>query len=104
LPPGKELRWRISRLLHYFSANGIVPEEVNESLVTSFGRKLADESLVQDGRKVYRISILSWNNAVAAAPGWPQLHLTPLTSASANGYVLPWSAFPISFMQASSRM
>src|SRR5262249_1690380 len=93
LPPGKGLRCRLSRLLHYCSANGIGPNEVDDPLMARFGAALANESLVRYPREIYRIAILGWNVAVANTPGWPQQNLTPLPSAKPDGYVLPWSAF-----------
>ncbi len=94
LPPGKGLRCRLSRLLHYCSANGIDPDTVDDTLLDRFGAALADESLVKYPREIHRIAILGWNAAAADIPEWPQRQLRPLPSAKAQGYILPWSAFP----------
>lgn len=99
LPPGKGLRCRLSRLLHYCSANGINPGAVDDTLLDRFGAALANESLVKHPREIHRIAILGWNAAAESTPGWPQQHLTPLPSAKAGGYVLPWSAFPASLAE-----
>src|SRR5262249_885809 len=94
LPPGKGLRCRLSRLLHFCSANGIGPAAVDDFLLDRFGAALATESLVKCPREIHRIAILGWNPAAETTPGWPQRHLTPLPSAKSAGYGLPWSAFP----------
>jgi len=97
LPPGNGLRCRLSRLLHYCSANRINPGAVDDTLLDRFGAALANESLVKYPHEIHRIAILGWNAAAANIPDWPQRQLTPLSSARAQGYVLPWSAFPASF-------
>jgi integrase len=98
LPPGKGLRCRLSRLLHYCSANSIDPGAVDDTLLDRFGTALANESLVRYPREIHRIAILGWNVAAVDIPAWPQRQLTPLASARAQGYILPWSAFPASFV------
>ena len=97
LPPGNGLRCRLSRLLHYCSANCINPGAVDDTLLDRFGAALANESLVKYPHEIHRIAILGWNAAAAGIPDWPKRQLTPLPSAKAQGYILPWSAFPGSF-------
>ncbi len=86
------LKFQLSRLLRYCSAQGIEPADVNDAVLLSFRQALVAESIVRLPDEVHRGAAKSWNNAAERTPGWPQPRLT--VSSRQQIFSLPWSAFP----------
>jgi integrase len=95
LPPGKNaLRMQLSRFLHYCSAQGIRPSEVNDAVLSSFHEGLMAESIVEQPYEIYRGTARSWNNSAERIAGWPQQRVTVPSKQYLFNY--GWSAFPAS--------
>ncbi len=92
LPPDTALSFQLSRLLHYCSAQGIAPDEVDDGALEAFHRALIAESIVHGPREIYRGAAKSWNNAAERVAGWPQQRLA--VSSRQKTFTLPLSAFP----------
>jgi hypothetical protein len=88
------VRWRLSSLMRFCSANDIAPTEVDEIVLERFlryraqcGRATGDAS----GRRLAR----TWNSNVGKIQRWPARRLTePAVKAFTE---LPWSEFPEGF-------
>jgi integrase len=93
--PSKMLRHSLSRLLHYSSAQGIAPADIDASVFTGFRTAMLENSLLANPEKTFQRSLVCWNQAVDAVPGWPQHKLA--IASRRNWYALPLAAFPASF-------
>jgi integrase len=91
----ERLRWNLSRLAHYGSAQGIAPDEIDDQVLEAFHIALIRESLIADPDQVLRSTINAWNRAAETVAGWPEIRLTPPPSRRET-YALPWSRFPAS--------
>lgn len=87
------LRTILSRLMHYCSAAGIRPEQVDDAVMTQFGEAL-EGSLVRAPNARLRDTRSAWNRAVQECPGWPGQPVTGVPRRQSR--ILPWSAFPAS--------
>jgi integrase len=93
LPPGKNaVRMQLSRLLHYCSAQGIGPDQVDDAVLAAFEAALKTESIVENPYEIYRGAAKSWNNAAERVPGWPQQRVT--VPSNQQTFCLPWHALP----------
>jgi integrase len=93
LPSGKNaLRFQLSRLFHYCSAQGITPGEVSDNVLSVFYDALVNESIVELPYEIYRGAAKSWNNAAERVAGWPQQRLR--VPSRQQLFTLPWNAFP----------
>ena len=98
--PTQTLRTRLSRLLHYCSAAGVEPGDVDEATFADF-REHLDTSLLKRPAHVFRGMVLGWNAARVLVRGWPDIAVTIPSRWIA--WTLPWSAFPESLQQDVSR-
>ena len=89
------MRFYLSRLMHYCSANGIHPEAVNDDVSEWFREALVEESFVKDPIKTHQNICKLWNRAVREVPGWPATELT--VPRYKEIYTFPWDAFPKTF-------
>ena len=87
----KLVRWRLSSLLRFCSANGIAPAEVNEAVVdrlieyrTTIGQP-ADAAF-------RRLLARAWNGCVDKVSDWPSVRLAVPAIGAAVEHV--WEAFP----------
>lgn len=92
--PSKRLRYGLSRLMRYASANGVDPPMVDDDFFARFRRALEEDSLLRHAKKSGRQALTFWNRAVEQVPDLPQRRLT--VPARTDRYGLPWSAFPAS--------
>ncbi|MFO1039754.1 MAG: hypothetical protein U1E45_23170 [Geminicoccaceae bacterium] len=91
----KTHRDRLSRLIHYCSANGIAPEAVDDVVIDAFREVMLNASLVRQPKIGAQRAVVCWNEAVDEVPGWPQRKLTVLELR--DRYTLPLTDFPPSF-------
>ena len=89
------MRFYLSRLMHFCSANGISPDAVNDQISERFLRALIDESFVKNPIKTHQDICKLWNRAVDEVPGWPIIKLT--VPRYKKTYTTPLEAFPKSF-------
>ena len=89
------LRRYLSRLMHFCSAQGILPEAVDDAVANRFLEALIDESFVKNPIKTHRDICKLWNRAVKEVPGWPITELT--VPRYKKTYTTPLEAFPKSF-------
>jgi integrase len=91
-------RDRLSRLMHFCSAGGIMPEEVDDAVIERFRTAMLDGSLIKKPMIAAQRAVVCWNEAVAQVPGWPQRRLTVLELR--DRYSLPLAQFPAGFQEA----
>jgi integrase len=96
--PDKFLRCRLSRLLHYISAQGIAPEQMSDAVSGQFLAALERHSAIKHVRTTHQDACRAWNRARDLIPGWPDVELT--IPCYQQTYGLPWTAFPASFKAA----
>jgi integrase len=87
-----ELRYRLSRLARYCTANGLTPTDVTDEVLGRFLYDLQTESMVREPRKVHRNACAAWNKAAATVAAWPQTFLN--VPNYRNSYAVPWTVFP----------
>ena len=90
--PAGALRRYLSRFLHYCSANGIDPEDVDDGVSERFLQALVEESFIRNPIKTHRDLCKLWNRAVDTVPGWPQVRLT--VPRYKKTYTLALEAYP----------
>lgn len=73
LLPTLRLRYRLSRLLGYFSEHDISAETVNQGHFDRFAHALQHEYVVKNHATRYSMTCVAWNEAVLTVPGWPQV-------------------------------
>jgi integrase len=89
---------RISRLLHYCSAAGITPDQVDDAVLERFRLALESEAIIKDPWRAHRNACWSWNQGVNTVAGWPQ---RPVSMPSRQQtYTLPLAAFRPSLIRA----
>ncbi len=89
-----KLRRYVSRLMHYCSARGIGPHEVNDQVLEAFKQALIDESLIQDPITTHQGIVRTWNKLVDAVLVWPKTYLT--VPRYSTNYTIPLDSFPAS--------
>ena len=93
LPTGTNaMRCGLSRLMHFCSAQGIHPGQVNDEVLTVFHDALITESIVEQPYLIYRGAARSWNNASEQIISWPQHRLT--VPSLRRTFSLPLNQFP----------
>ena len=83
---------RITSFMHFCSAQGIPPDEVNQSTFEAFEKALA-ASLRKHPGCCYGHSVNTWNKAGETIPGWPAFRAVRLSRQET--WTLPWSEFPL---------
>jgi hypothetical protein len=96
--PDKYFRCRLSRLLHFISAQGIEPEQMTDAVSQAFLAALEQHSAIKHVRTTHQDACRAWNKARAQVAGWPDVVLT--VPCYQETYGLPWSDFPASFEAA----
>jgi integrase len=96
--PDKFLRCRLSRLLHFLSAQGIEPEQVTDRASQEFLMALERHSAIKHVRTTHQDACRAWNKARADVAGWPDVTLAE--PSYQNTYGLRWSDFPASLEAA----
>ena len=86
--PTRTLKTRLSRLLHYCSAAGIEPDDVDRGDLRRLPRA-PRLTLLKDPPVVFRETLLGWNAAREQVPGWPDIAVT--IPARRTAWTLPWS-------------
>ena len=93
--PDKYSRAALSRLMHYCSAHGIEPHDVDQAVFDGFGQALRRDSFIRNQRVAHQSAARLWNRAVATVPGWPQVRLEQ--PRYAKPYALRLETFPAAF-------
>jgi integrase len=93
--PDQRSRIGLSRMLSYFSREGVAPRDVGRPHIEAFGEALKARSLRRNPVEVYRTSLRLWNRAAQTVGGWPSV-VVPLEP-DPRRYSLPWDDFPDSF-------
>jgi integrase len=89
------LRLYVSRLMHYCSARGISPEDVDDAVSQNLLQAIVDESFIDDPVRTYKGILRTWNKLVDQVADWPQTKLT--ISYDRDDYSIPLDQFPQSF-------
>ena len=95
LLPDKYFRAALSRLMHYCSAQGIEPNEVDQVAFDHFGTAIMSDSFIGNQRVAHQNAARLWNRAVATLPGWSQVPI--VQPRYAKPYARRLEAFPASF-------
>ena len=90
--PGRTLRHSLSRVLHFFSVQGIAPGDVDEGAFVRFETALLETGPVDHPERIVRRTKVCWNQAGALVPGWPPHRLE--VPNRRDWYSLPLAAFP----------
>jgi integrase len=96
--PDKYFRCRLSRLLHFISAQGIEPEQMSDAVSEQFLAALEQHSAIKHVRTTHQDACRAWNKARVQVPGWPDVELTVPRYRQTWG--VPWTAFPASLEAA----
>jgi integrase len=97
--PDTYFRCRLSRLLHFISAQGIAPEQMSDAVSQEFLAALEQHSAIKHVRTTHQDACRAWNKARAQVPGWPDAELT--VPCYLETYGLRWSDFPASLEAAT---
>ncbi len=89
------LRVYVSRLMHYCSAQGIAPGDVDDGVSELLKGALVEESFVGNPVSTHKGILRTWNKLVDLIPGWPQVMLT-ITN-DRDDYSIPLDHFPKPF-------
>ncbi len=89
---GGQRPYALSRLAHYGSVNGLLPEQVSDEVVRTFVEDLKAGGLGPKARRIHRETCVLWNRAATSIAAWPKQLLT--VPDHRNFYVLPWTRFP----------
>ena len=81
--------------MHFCSAHGIEPHDVDQAVFDGFGQALRRDSFIRNQRVAHQNAARLWNRAVATLPGWPQVRLEQ--PRYAKPYVLRLETFPAAF-------
>jgi len=81
-----------SRLMHFASAQGISPAEVDDDVLERFRAALDEESFVKDPIRTWKGILRTWNKLVDIVPGWPRLKLS--IPNGRDDYSIPLDRFP----------
>ena len=92
--PDRYDRAKLSRFARFCSVRGLTPEEVNDEVLTAFGKMLL-RSAVERPKQVHRDAALTWNRMLEQIQGWPAVRL--IVPNNARTYALPLEDFPQSF-------
>jgi site-specific recombinase XerD len=85
------VRWRLSSLMRFCSANGIAPMEVNEAVIERFVSYRVEIGKSADGA-FRRLMARAWNTNVSKLSGWPARRLLePPVKAAVD---VTWEEFP----------
>jgi integrase len=87
-------RAKLSRLARFCSLRALMPEQVNDAVLTDFGERLMRSS-VERPKQVHRDACLTWNRMIDRINGWPAVQLT--VPNNTRSYAMPLEAFPKSF-------
>ena len=88
------LRLYVSRFMHYCSAQGIEPEDVDDAVSERLRQALVDESFVKDPVGTWKGILRTWNKLVEMVPEWPQTKLN--IPNGRDDYSIPLDRFPTS--------
>lgn len=85
------VRWRLSALMRFCSANAIAPQDVNEQVIDRYSAycEAATKPLTSASR---RLLAKAWASAADQVPDWPKAKL--LAPPPRSTIVVPWHAFP----------
>ena len=90
---GVPTRKQLSRFFRYLSANGILPEAVDDAVAEAFLDDWQKTGLKGPNAQSRRRLVRAWNDCSATIPGWPAQRLTQSAVRSvARGP--DWEAFP----------
>ncbi len=93
--PHKRYRNGLSRLLSFFSREGLMPEDIDTEAFARFRTALFTTSLHGSPKLIFSTTIRLWNMASANVFGWPDLIL-PMPR-NPRLYSIGWNSFPPSF-------
>jgi integrase len=86
----------LCQAIRFWSARGIVPDQVNDAAVAAYVEHLRTSTFRQRPEQLHRQVCKLWNDAAGQVKGWPAVKLTvPDFRKPADS--LPWDAFPPSF-------
>jgi len=74
---GQRLKYGLSRLVSYFSREGIEPEHIDAERLAEFQRALVSTSLDADAAANFNTIARLWNEAAETIDGWPQARAEP---------------------------
>jgi integrase len=94
--PNKMLSRGLSRLVHFLSASGISPHQVDDASIALFMHHVRTQTFHSKPNDLHRRTVGYWNRALTAVVAWPQNHLT-VPSYRPPARTLPLAAFPVSF-------
>ena len=86
----------LTRFARYCSAQDILPEDVDDAVMTTFHRDMLTTGLVGKPNAVHRAACRVWNEAADSIAGWPQRRLA--MPSYSQTFRLAWDAFPPSLL------
>jgi integrase len=74
--PDRYSKTALSRPMRYCSKQGILPDEVNDAVLTVYLDALINESLVKHPKRDHQTVCRLWNKMAETVEGWPKVELT----------------------------
>ena len=93
--PGKDSRYGLSRILRFFSREGIEPSAVDAAALQQFHTALVATSLRGNPETAFGQTLSFWRVAAGSVPGWPTADLP--SPPQSRRYALGADQFPASF-------
>jgi hypothetical protein len=93
--PTKRLRHGLSRLISYLDRHGVTAEDVQLQDLVAFKIELAERGLKAGYEKVWRDSMVLWNEATRGVAEWPRLQA--VIPKNLSRYALALEEFPDTF-------
>jgi integrase len=88
------LRRDVSRLMHFCSAQGIDPLEVDDGVAERLRDAMVEESFIANPVKAWKTILKTWNKLAHAVPAWPSAQLS--IPNDRDDYSIPLERFPAS--------
>ncbi|HMR34389.1 MAG TPA: hypothetical protein PKA09_25765, partial [Geminicoccus sp.] len=95
--PERELGYRLSRPVAFWSSENLEPEDIGPEALARFDGHCQAFCLKSPPGKLVRAAARAWDACARSVEGWPQVLLS--RPAPPQGWTLPWSAFAESFRQ-----
>ena len=88
----RSIRLGLSRVMHFASAQGAGPDQLDDTFMADYRRALEEESIVKEPARLWRNAIGFWNRATQEIDGWPRQRLT--VPERPGRYWLRWDELP----------
>jgi integrase len=93
--PSRSLDHGLSRLINYFSALSLQPDDIDGTALERFKRDFLETSIGRGPIARFNVIARAWTEAMRLVEGWPQVTLA--TIADERRYAMRWQELPPAF-------